>query len=164
MKVRFKLDSNLTYKEIEGSLDDFVRYDKWTPAFGCYKITYDDGLFYIGMSRNLTQRIEQHLNIYHEPLNQLIQCNKDFSMYLQKDKPIRNHRRFVRMAQAYRTSETVLFERIDECVKNEKRIIRENSGPMCLNVTHNSFWGYRRKQQLTINDIISGKIPEDMSL
>lgn len=162
MRVRFKLNSNLTYKEINGSLNDFVRVDRWTPAYGCYKITYDDGLFYIGMSRNLVQRIEQHLNIYHTPLNELINCDRDFSVYLQKDRPIRNHRRFVRMAQAYKMSETVLFEKIDDCVDNEKRIIKENSGPMCLNVTHNLFWGYRRKQQLTINDILLGKIPQDM--
>jgi hypothetical protein len=160
MRVRFQLSSDLTYREIDGSLNDFVRVDRWTPDFGCYKITYNDGLFYIGMSYNLVQRIGQHLEVITYPMNQLVSSDTDFSIYLNKDKPIRNHRKFVRMAQAYRMSETVLFEKIDDCVENERRIIEESSGPMCLNVRHNSFWGYRKKQQITISDILSGKIPE----
>ena len=162
MRVRFQLSNDLTYSEIEGGLNDFVRYDEWTPAFGCYKITYEDGLFYIGMSRNLIQRIEQHLQ-WNEVI-ELFHCSVDLSIYLNKEKPIRNHRKWVRMAQAYRMSETVLFERIDDNVQNEKKIIKQSSGPMCLNVAHNSFWSYRKKQEITMAEILSGKLPPHIVL
>jgi predicted GIY-YIG superfamily endonuclease len=142
--VRFKLYPNRSYEVIQGFLDELQ-------TSGCYKITFEDGFYYIGMSNNIASRMERHLINMEYDLNEV--SDRMIRVVLSKDKPVKAFRRFIRMELAYRMSETVLFEKIDDNVFNEKHHIHQNSGVMCLNVIDNIFWKGRPMKECTISKL-----------
>jgi hypothetical protein len=147
--VRFKLYPNRSYEVIQGFLDELQ-----TP--GCYKITFEDGFYYIGMSSNIAWRMETHLIDSSDgrayDLNEV--SDRMIRVVLSKDKPVKNFRKCFRIELAFRMSETVLFEKIDDNVFNEKHHIHQNSGVMCLNVIDNIFWkGRSMKDNITMREI-----------
>ena len=112
---KFKLPVNEDYFEF------VIKNKHLKNKSAVYKLTFNDGLFYIGMTNNFAGRIYNHISMTD---------SKNAKKLTKKHE---------RMFKAINNSESVIFDVVSEDTKLERSIISESKNDnKCLNMANGS--------------------------
>lgn len=97
------------YLPLKTEYRSFIESNEHLKNVSCvYKLTFKDGLFYIGMTNNLASRIYNHVTL------------------TEKGASIKSTTKQIRMSKAITNEECVTFEIIDYDARNERKHIESS--------------------------------------